>query len=332
MKILVTGATGLVGNDLVWRLVERGDEVRALVRDPERARKSLPPGVEFVAGDMTNRESLRAAVKGVERVFHTAGIPELSVGDPLIHDRVNRQGTADLLEAALEAGVSRFIHTSSMSTFSAPRSGRMTEDNLQHPKHTAYERSKQAAEREVDAARARGLDTVILNPGGIYGPSPFPNLMNGLFLRIARGQSSKYTTSGGVSVLYVRGCTDAHLAAADRGRSGARYLLADAHHSMLEITREAIRIAGQHVDVKVLPDWVMSGVARIGEFLDRRLRLGAPVTRDSLSFTRWDVRVDSTRAQRELGFRPTPLSEGVAETLRAFATGKRPGLHSVPAL
>jgi len=322
MKILVTGATGLVGNDLVWRLAERGDQVRALVRDPARARRSLPEGVELVGGDLTDAASLRKAVQGVTRVFHTAGVPELTVGDPSIHERVNRLGTAELLRASMDAGVERFIYTSSMSTFSAPRGGRITETSPQESKHTSYERSKQAAEREVDAAHARGLDTVILNPGGIYGPTPAPNSLNGLLLRIARGQVPKHTTSGGVSILYVRGCTDAHLAAAERGRSGARYLLADSHHSMQEITREALRLSGHDVDVKVIPDWVMTAMAHAGELIGRRLRMGVPLSRDSLSFTRWDVRVDSTLAQQELGFRPTPMEEGLEETLRAFRAGE----------
>ena len=124
-------------------------------------------------GDVEDPSSLRSACEGVEWVFHVAGMPEQWQADESIFDRVNRQGAANMMAAALAAEVNRVVHTSTMDVFAAPSGGTLVEDKLDpEPKHTAYERSKQAAEREVEAVRAQGLDVVYVNPGAVYGPGP----------------------------------------------------------------------------------------------------------------------------------------------------------------
>lgn len=148
--VLVTGATGLVGFGLVGRLVREGRPVRALVRDVERARRVLPKAVELVRGDVTEPESLAPAMRDVALVFHAAGIPEQWAPDERIFDRVNREGTKNVLHAALRASVPRVVYTSTMDVFAAPRGGTLRETHVDTaPKPTAYERSKQAAEREL---------------------------------------------------------------------------------------------------------------------------------------------------------------------------------------
>jgi len=133
VRALVTGATGLIGNRIAAQLVGAGHPVRVLARDPERA------------------------AAGTEWVFHTAGMPEQWQPDPGVFDRVNRQGTRNVLEAALAAGTRRVMHTSTMDVFAPDAGGRLTEALVDpHPKHTACERSKQAAGREAEALRVRG--------------------------------------------------------------------------------------------------------------------------------------------------------------------------------
>ncbi|XXF77485.1 SDR family oxidoreductase [Myxococcaceae bacterium GXIMD 01537] len=316
MQVLVTGATGLVGNAIARRLVERGDAVRALVRDPERAARVLPAGVECVRGDVTAPESLPAALRGVERVFHAAGMPEQWQPDESIFDRVNRQGTANVLKAALEAGVRRVVHTSTLDVFGAPRGGTLVETHLDPaPKPTAYERSKVAAEHEAEALRARGLDVVYVNPGAVYGPSPIHVTLNTFFLRLLNGQVPA-VPPGGMSVVYVDGVTDAHLAAAERGRSGERYLVADAHVSNAELARAILRAAGRpERPPPTAPAALLKVVAAVSAPLARVFHFTPLVAPGQLSFMLWDTRVDSTKAQRELGFQPTPVDVGVAKTV-----------------
>lgn len=323
MNVLVTGATGLIGNAIARRLVARGDTVRALVRDPEKAARLLPSEVQLVRGDVTAPDSLPAAVQGVDHVFHAAGIPEQWQRDESIFDRVNRQGTVHVLQAALEAKVRRVIYTSTMDVFAAPPGGTLVEANIDTgPKPTAYERSKQAAEREAETFRQRGLDIVYVNPAAVYGPSPVHVGLNSFFIKLLNRQMP-VLPPGGVSVVYVDGVTDVHLAAAEKGPSGERYLVADAHVNHVELALATLKAAGRPprappvgpVPVLKLMAGVMAPLARVFGFTPL-------IAQGQLSFLLWDARVDASKARRELGFQPTPLEEGVARTI-AFLREQR---------
>jgi nucleoside-diphosphate-sugar epimerase len=323
MRVLVTGATGLVGNAIVRRLVERGDTVRALVRDTERAARVLPAGVELVRGDVTAPESLPGAMRGVERVFHAAGMPEQWQPDESIFDRVNRQGTVHVLQAALAARVRRVIYTSTLDVFAAPRGGTLVETNIDtQPKPTAYERSKQAAEREAEVLRQQGLDVVYVNPGAVYGPSPIHVTLNTFFLRLLTGKLPA-VPPGGLSVAYVDGVTDVHLAAAERGGNGERYLVADTHVSNAQLARAILRAAGRpERPPPTAPAGLLKVVAAASAPLARTFGFTPLVAPGQLSFLLWDAHVDTTKAQRELGFQPTSLETGVARTV-AFLREQR---------
>jgi dihydroflavonol-4-reductase len=316
MKVLVTGATGLIGNAIARRLVARGDSVRALVRDPERAARLLPPEVERVRGDVTAPDSLPAALRDIDHVFHAAGLPEHWQPDDGIFDRVNRQGTVNVLKAALDAKVRRVIYTSTMDVFAAPRGGTLVETNIDtQTKPTAYERSKQAAEREAETFRQQGLDLVYVNPAAVYGPSPVHVGLNSFFIRLLNGQAP-VLPPGGVSVAYVDGVTDVHLAAAERGVSGERYLVADGHASQTELARVTLQAAGRPTRVPpVAPASVLKVLAASLAPLARVFGFTPLIAPGQLSFLLWDVRVDASKARRELGFQPLPLADGVARTV-----------------
>src|SRR5919204_870281 len=154
MRVLVTGATGKIGHAIAAALLDRGESVRALVRDPARAASILPAGVEPLPGDATDADSLAAAVEGCELVFNAMGMPEQWVKDEAIFDRVNAVGSGSLAAAAKQAGVRRFVHTSTHDVFHAETGERFDETMLaDYAKGTAYDRSKQHAEELVLAER-----------------------------------------------------------------------------------------------------------------------------------------------------------------------------------
>ncbi len=188
MRVLVTGATGKVGYAIASASLARGDQVRALVRDSKRAATILPAGIEQIEGDATDADSLAAAVEGCELVFNAMGMPEQWVKDEGIFDRVNAQGSGALAAAAKRAGVRRFVHTSTHDVFHAETGDSFDETMVaDYPKGTAYERSKQHAEQLVLAERD-GMEIVILNPSGVYGPtpSPTPSFENEVFEPVVR--------------------------------------------------------------------------------------------------------------------------------------------------
>jgi len=183
------------------------------------------------------------------------------------------------------------------------------------PKPTAYERSKQAAEREAEGVRAEGLELVYVNPGAVYGPSPAHTGLNSIFIRLLQRRMPALPP-GGMPVAYVDGVTRAHLAAAERGRPGERYLVADTHVSTRALAQEILRAAGRHGRAPpVLPGLLARALAAGGAPLARTFHFTPLLAPGQLSFVMWDVRIDAGKAQRELGFTPTPLAEGVTETV-----------------
>ncbi|MBS2014820.1 MAG: SDR family NAD(P)-dependent oxidoreductase [Deltaproteobacteria bacterium] len=314
--VLVTGATGLIGNAVAKRLVAKGATVRALVRDMERAKKLLPSEVELARGDITDRGSVDAAMQGVGRVFHTAGMPEQWQRDDGVFDRVNRGGTVNVLESALAAKVDRVAYTSTMDVFAAPPGGTLVETNLDpDPKPTPYERSKQAADREVESIRKKGLDVVHLNPAAVYGPSPVHVALNDYFLKLLN-RKLPLLPPGGVSVAYVEPVAEAHVAAMERGVSGERYLLADEHLSMARLAEIILEQSGKDMRVPARgPLWLLRALAAASAPLARTFAFTPLVAPGQLSFLTWDAHVDATKAKRELGYTPKPVAEGVRSTI-----------------
>jgi dihydroflavonol-4-reductase len=315
MKALVTGATGLIGNAVAKRLVGEGHEVGALVRDAARAGRLLPPEVRLVPGDITDPASLREAVRGVEVVFHAAGIPEQWQADESIYDRVNRRGTANVLATAAAEGVRRVVYTSSMIVFEAPPGGTVVESRLDtRPKETAYGRSKQAAENETERFVSEGLDVVLINPSVVYGPSPVHVGLNSFFIQVLNGKAP-LLPPGGMSVVYVDGVASAHVAAAGHGRTGERYLVSDGFVRNVDLAREVCTAGGPRRVPPTAPAWFMRALASASEPLARTFRFRPLITRGQLSIVLWRADVDAGKAERELGFSPTPLSEGVRKTV-----------------
>ena len=325
MRALVTGATGKVGNAVAGALVRRGDEVRALVRDPARAAALLPAGVEAVKGDVTEPASVDAAAAGCELVFNAMGLPEQWFADPEIFDRVNARGSETVVRAAARAGVRRVVHTSTIDVFHAERGSEFDESQVaDYPKGTAYERSKQRAEELALAAAAQtGIELVIVNPAGVYGEGPggdATSLEHSLLRPVIEGRRAAVPLlpPGGMGLAHTSGLAAGQLLAAERGRPGERYILCDGHMSFRELAQAAVRLAGRGIVPPVMPVPVAKALAAGGEALARVVRRRPLLPKGQLYFFLWDARPQSAKAQRELGWTPTPLEEGLAATVAAL--------------
>jgi dihydroflavonol-4-reductase len=321
MRVLVTGATGKVGHAVARALAERGDAVRALVRDPGRARGVLTPDVELVSGDVTEPASLGAAAAGCELVFNAMGLPEQWLRDESAFERVNALGTANVAAAAREAGVRRLVHTSTIDVFHAEPGQRFDESRVaDYAKGTAYERSKQHAERLALEARD-GLEVVVVNPAGVYGPGPAgsASFEEDLFEPLIRRRLPALPP-GGCGVVFSEGLAAGHLLAAERGRDGERYILCDRHVAIEELARTVVAAAGRGRVPPTLAPRAARALAAVGQALSRATRRPPLLPAGQLHFFMWNAAPDSSKAQEQLGWQPTPLEEGVRRSVEALAS------------
>jgi nucleoside-diphosphate-sugar epimerase len=316
MRALVTGATGKVGHATLRALLAAGHEARALVRDPARASGALPDGVRMMRGDVTDAASLAPAVEGCDMVFNAMGVPEQWLADPAEFDRVNALGTENVVRAACESQVRRVIHTSTIDVFHADQGARFDESAVAgYPKGTAYERSKQRAE-ELARAAAGDMELVFVNPAAVYGPGPpgSASLERQLFEPIVRGRLPALVP-GGFGVSYSDGVGAGQLLAAERGRSGEHYILCDEHLTLRQLAETVVRVAGRGRVPPTVPVPLARALAAVGETVARISRRPPLVARGELVFLLWNAAPDSGKAQRELGWRPTPFEEGLHVTL-----------------
>jgi dihydroflavonol-4-reductase len=268
-----------------------------------------------VRGDVTDSESVRAAVEGCELVFNAMGIPEQWLRDPAEFERVNARGTETVVRAAREAGVRRVVQTSTIDVFHAEPGERFDETVVAtEPKGTAYERSKQHAEELALAARG-DMELVLVNPAAVYGPGAGEGLEAQVIEPVVR-KKLPALTPGGMGVVFTEGVASGHLLAADRGRDGERYILCDRHVTLRELAETAKRVAGEGRVPPVLPVPAAKALAAAGETVARLFGIPPLIGRGQLLFLLWNAQPDSSKAQDELGWEPTPLDEGVAASLR----------------
>jgi dihydroflavonol-4-reductase len=324
MRALVTGATGKVGHSIARALLERGDEVHVLVRNPGRASSQLPPGVQAIRGDVTEPATVEQAAAGCELVFNAMGLPEQWFADPDIFERVNARGTETVVRAAAAAGARRVVHTSTIDVFHAEPGTPFDESQLaDYPKGTAYERSKQHAERLALAAAAEaGVELVIVNPAAVYGPGPAgsASVELGLLRPVVEGRRAAVPLlpPGGLPMVYSTGLATGQLLAAARGVPGERYILCDGQMSFRELAETAVRLAGRGRVPPVMPVPLAKALAAAGEIASRAIRKPPLLPKGQLHFFLWDARPQSGKAQRELGWVPTPLEEGLRAVVSTF--------------
>jgi len=324
MRFLVTGATGKIGNGVARQIAERGDDVVALVRDPAKARDLLPSGVELARGDVTNPASLRVAAEGIDGAFNCMGLFEQWFADPGIFDRVNGEGARNVIAAAREAGAKRAVHTSTFDVFHAPQGGTVSEAEIaDYAKDTAYERSKQLAERLVLEEAERGIEVVIANPSSVYGPGPWQGTGIDRAIRDAVRRRLPATPPGGMTLVFAEDVARGHLAAFDRGTPGERYILADGYAPMREMLALAVAEAGRGWVPPTLPLGVARGMASAGEAVSRLIKSPPLLGKGQLTFLTWQARASNDKARTDLGIEFTPLPEGIARTVRWMADSGR---------
>jgi dihydroflavonol-4-reductase len=312
---LLTGGTGIVGNAIAAELVRRGRSVRALVRSPERGRALLPDGVDVVQGDVTDGESVARAIAGCDVVYHAAGLPEQWLPDPDTFARVNAGGTRVVADAARAAGVRRFVYTSTIDVFACIPGVPFDEGTIAaEPKPTAYERSKQQADRYVAELVRDGFPAVFLHPSAVYGPVPAASPgLNRLVADLARGKIP-VLLPGGMPVVPAADVAVGHVLAETQARPGDRFILSESYWTLVAIARAVAELTRAKVP-RVMPGAVAHAIAAAGEAVARVTGKPPLVPHGQLVFLESHTRPDAARARRELGWTPTPFRDALPATL-----------------
>ena len=322
MTVVVTGASGHIGANLVRDLLEAGERVRVLVHHNRRPLEGLD--IEVAVGDVLDGASVAGALRGAEIVYHLAGIISLSGRRARSVHGVNVAGTATVARDAARAGVRRLVHCSSIHAFDLlgastvdERTPRVPEGSRRHP---AYDRSKAAGERMVLAAAERGLEAVIVNPTSVIGPYDFePSRMGRFFLALARGRIPA-VVRGAFDFVDVRDVAAALRAAAERGRPGERYLVGGHYRTVGELAALAGSAVGRRTPRLAVPMSVARLAAPFAEAAGRPFGSDPLFTRGSLAVLRSGVPVDSGRAAAELGHRPRDTAESIRDVYAWFAS------------
>lgn len=312
-QAFVTGATGFVGINLVDELVARNWQVTCLVRRGSNTSLIGRRPVGLATGSITDIDSLREAMPpAVDVVFHVAGDTNLWSRNNARQTANNVDGTRNMCAVALEKGAKRFVHTSTISAWGLI-DGPITEDTPQQggASWINYQRSKYLAEQEVKQAIARGLDAVILNPGAIVGAQDSHTWAR-LFLMVAEDELPGIPP-GGVSFTHVREVVKAHIAAAEKGATGENYVLGGTDATMRDFVAEIARRLGKSRVPPVVPLAVLKVMGRLYALKGLLTGREPPVTPEAAAMAAKSNPCPSLKAQRELGYRPVPLADMVAD-------------------
>jgi nucleoside-diphosphate-sugar epimerase len=314
MRYFVTGATGFVGGVLARKLREQGHEVRASVRDPEKARNLKAVGVEIFRGDVTDKMSMREAMSGVDGVYHVAGWYKVGAHNKSDGEKVNVEGTRNVLELMQELRITKGVYTSTLAV-NSDTSGKIVDENYRFTgKHISeYDRTKAAAHDIANEFIANGLPLVIVQPGLIYGPGDTSSVRASL-INFLNDRLPMLPLETAYCWAHVDETVDGHILAMEKGKVGESYMICGEPLKLYDAYVIASQVSGKRAPMAVSPRLMKALSVLVTPFdailpesyTSEGLRIIAGVT----------YLGDNSKARREFGYNPRPVSEGWAETIQ----------------
>jgi dihydroflavonol-4-reductase len=323
MTVLVTGGTGFVGSHLVRTLLERGEDVRCLVRPASRRDNLNDLSVEFVTGDLRDLDSLVRATKGCRVVYHCAADYRLWCKDPAEMYQSNVEGSNNVMQAAYYEGVDRVVYTSTVGCLG------LKNDNDQPANEDtpvsidemigAYKRSKFLAEERVREWARRGLPVVIVNPSTPVGEMDIkPTPTGKIIVDFLRGKMFGYVDTG-MNLIDVRDCAEGHVLAAEKGRVGERYILGGRNLTLKELFDALAGVTEIASPKMKVPHWVAETYARTENFWSINVAGREPdVPLESVKLSRHKMWFDASKAVRELGLPQNPIEHALERAVSWF--------------
>jgi dihydroflavonol-4-reductase len=322
MRAFVTGATGFIGGHVARKLRERGDEVVALVRSPDKAGQLRELGCELVEGDLSDEGAIRRGVEGCDSVFHVAAVYKIGVpkSEHEAIEEINVRGAERVFDAAIEAGAKRIVYVSTVGVFGNTR-GQVVDESYNRDEsegflsvydETKY-RSHQAARERID----KGAPIVIVQPGGVYGPGDHSEVGNMIDQTRTGKLKMKFFPELGLNFVHVDDVAAGILLAYDNGRIGESYVLGGQMGTMGELVDKVAELSDRKPPRMSVPTGLVKASAPLGPIVGPAM--GFPpnfkeLIRSSDGVT-WFATDD--KARRELGYAPRDLDTGLRQTLEA---------------
>lgn len=317
MKYFLTGATGFIGGRVARQLIAAGHEVVAIARDPAKATDLAALGIAVHRGDVTEKESMRTPMRGVDGVFHIAGWYKVGVKDVRDGERINVAGTRNTLELMRDLGIPKGVCTSTLAIFSDTH-GRLVNETYRYngPHLSEYDRTKWVAHYEVaDPLIAAGLPLVIVLPGVVYGPGDTSSVRT-TFRQYLRRKLPAIPARTDFSWAHVDDIAHGHILAMEVGKPGENYIIAGPEHTLADALKMAEGITGIPAPRFHIPPAAMKGIAMIMGIVEKAVSVPPNYRAEYLRVGAGTTYIgDTTKARRELGYAPRLLEEGLRETL-----------------
>jgi dihydroflavonol-4-reductase len=321
VKVFVTGGTGFIGGEVVRQLRDRGDEVVCLVRNPAKATELTKLGCRLVDGDLGDERAIRTGMEGCDAVIHAAAVYE--VGIPASERPAMREanvgGTERVLGAALELKVPKVVYVSTVGVFGNTH-GRIVDESYEHPAESftsAYEETKWEAHQVAKRLIGEGLPCVIVQPGGVYGPGDTSSVGQLLDQFLSGRMPLMPFPELGICLTHVEDIAAGILLARDRGRAGETYVISGPATTMREAIGVVADVTGRKPPRGAIPTPLMKAMIPIGPLVGKVMGQ-PPNLRELISsadgVTFW---ASYEKAQRELGYEPRGLEEGLRAMLAA---------------
>jgi len=317
--ILVTGATGHIGNVLVRDLLTRGEQVRALVLPGEDLCSLEGLKLEVAVGDVLKPETLDIAFEGVDLVYHLAGMISIMPGKNILTYRVNVEGTQNVLDAAKSSGVGRLVYTSSIHAIQRVPHGITIDESLPFDPDNPvgeYDRSKAQATLRVLNAIQQGLDAVIVCPTGVIGPFDYRGSEMGRLIEECAEHKPQLYIDGAYDFIDVRDVSHGLILAGEKGKTGECYILSGEQISVRQLMDQVRNTTGRGFARIKVPMWVARFITYFTPTFYRLTKMTPRFTPYSLKTITSNSVISSAKARLELGFNPRPIAQSIADTVK----------------
>jgi len=321
VKALVTGATGFIGSHIARELLKSGASVRVLVRKGSDRRNLAGVDVEIVEGNILDRASISSALKTCDTLFHAAADYRLWTKNPAAMYAANVEGTENVLEAALSAGIGKVVYTSSVGTLGNPGDGTPGDEDTPVSFTDMvgdYKKSKFLAERKAESFLARGLQLVIVNPSTPVGPFDIkPTPTGKIIVDFVSRRMPAYLETG-LNLIAVEDCARGHIMAAEKGRTGEKYILGNENLMLDEIFEMLSRISGIPKPRFCLPYGPILVAAWLNEAFSAVTGREPMIPLSGVRMAKKLMFFSPKKARMELGFETTPVYDALERAVEWF--------------